>query len=303
MRRMGSRAHGTWARLYADVWGHPKTMALATALEAIGVPRRWSIREAVGQLHQLACGLADTTDDGRIGHLAPRAFCALAGWDDHRRADAVLAAWLSSGFIDDPGTMVARLHGFDEMFGELVRKRAARRAAKVRPTGGQRATVGPHKSETEIKILPTGVIPPPPSGSGDCSFGPDDLARLYLEILPGLPKVRIPLSPKLKADAKKALQSEPHPETWRDRFARAAAGPFLQGRNDRGWRACFAWLLNGNNTAKVDSGAYDVAGNLQTRPAFQSKTDRQVSAFSEAFGGGHLQVEPDDSIPLIGGNP
>src|SRR5688572_27007696 len=123
---MGSRAHGTWARLYADVWSHPKTMALAAALEAIGVPRRWSVREAVGQLHQLACGLADQTNDGRVGHLAPRAFCALTGWDDHRKADAVLAAWMGSGFIDNPGTDSAALHGFHEMFAELLRKRTTR---------------------------------------------------------------------------------------------------------------------------------------------------------------------------------
>lgn len=177
---MGGRTHGTWAKVYADVWVHPKTTKLARDLEALGVPARWSRDVAVGQLHRLACALAALTDDGAVGQLAPQEFCSLIGWSDHRKADSVLAAWLSSGFIDNPGTQGATLHGFDEFFGELVRKRAARRARNVRPVSGQRPpdgrtlaagrpTVGPHKSESEN-------YPPNPlarEGGAPPAAGPD----------------------------------------------------------------------------------------------------------------------------------
>ncbi len=167
MRRMGSRAHGTWARLYADVWGHEKTHRLADALVRLAaVPRRWAVREAVGQLHQLACNLADKSTDGRIGHLAPREFCNWAGWDDRKKTDSVLAAWMSSGFIDNPDTPDARLHGFQEMFGELLRKRGAKhlerervRSEKNRESSYKKQKLGaqqppnPRPTKAKIRVL------------------------------------------------------------------------------------------------------------------------------------------------------
>lgn len=305
---MGTRGHGTWAKLYADVWGHPKTMALARALEAIGVPRRWSIREAVGQLHQLACGLADQTDDGLIGHLAPRAFCALTGWDDHRKADAVLAAWMSSGFIDNPGTKDAKLHGFDELFGELVRKRSARRAAigrtksghqadNGRPKSGLRPAVGPHKSESETELHPSGVSPLPLTGSGAApdgaaSLSPDGLATLWGEICPTLAQPARPLSEGIREGLRKALKRQKHRD-WRATFGRIAASPKLLGQEYDWCCPGILWAVGPKNLAALDAGQHDPknnaargkangSGRIAQSDAALAEFKRQAAAATEA---------------------
>ena len=45
-------------------------------------------------------------------------------------------------------------------------------------------------------------------------------------------------------------------EQLTDAFGRAQASSFCTGRNDRGWRADFDWLMNENNLVKVLEGKY-----------------------------------------------
>lgn len=133
-----------------------------------------------------------------------------------------------------------------------------------------------------------------PSGDVVGRFGPDDLARLFLTALPGLPRVRVPLSPKLRADAAKALKGEPEQAVWEERFARAANGPHLHGHNGRGWKASFAWLINPANGAKVDSGAYD-GGGAQAAPSRTETLYREAAELLERS----RHVNPaDETLPL-----
>lgn len=293
---MGSRAHGTWAKLYADVWTHHKTAALARALEAIGVPRRWSLAVAVGQLHRLACGLAAQTDDGRLGHLAPQAFCALAGWDDHRKADAVLAAWMSSGFIDDPGTDRARLHGFDELFGELVRKRSARQAAKVRPSGGQRPAIGQPKIEIESKTLPSVEPPNPPAPDRT-----EALADLWAEVCPDLEQPRRPLAKGIRSKLVAALKREAGRD-WRATFEDVAASDFLSGRKpnrdgSEPFRAALTWVIGPENLAKIDAGQYRTNGATARAPSRTATLAADAQAIYERIQHGTPPIEVEQSGP------
>ncbi len=308
---MGSRAHGTWARLYADVWSHPKTMALAKGLESLGVPSRWSVDVAVGQLHRLACGLADSTDDGKLGHLAPQAFCNLIGWSDHRKADAVLAAWMSSGFIDEPWTSVAGLHDFHEMFAELIRKRESRRAAKSRTTAGQRPPDGRTKSArrpdngrtTAAETLSLShpplfspshspsISPPAPSPSshsdlptvGRLSARADDtasadwLAEAWREINPRLPQPMVPVRGQVRESLNAAAKRDPSRLIWRDRFAKVAASDWLSGRSGD-FRASLLWATGPKNTAKIDAGNYE--SHTATAPA--QRIDRTTQLVIDA---------------------
>lgn len=129
----------------------------------------------------------------------------------------------------------------------------------------------PPISYLQSPCLPTVDPPLPPLGAVPSTatvnaFGPDELAALYLEVLPELPKVRLPLSAGIRRAAVKALRDEPDRATWHDRLSRAALSRFLKGDNDRGWRACLEWILNARNAAKIDSGAYD-GGQAQTPTA------------------------------------
>ncbi len=299
VRRMGSRAHGTWARLYADVWDHPKTLALARSLEAIGCPSRWSSDAAVGQLHRLACRLADTTADGRIGHLTPQAFCRLIGWTDHRNADAVLAAWLSSGFIDEPGTDVATLHGFEEMFGLLLKKRDAKRKERERmrkpqssPKRGDRGSDSPRDRgsdspslESESKTLSTENTPLPLSGSGSDGEpeGVRFLADLWAETNPSRPQPRRPL---LKGGVLKALATawkrEHDRDQWRERFSVIGASDLCQGRTE--WAgADILWAVGPKNTAKIDGGAFRNGGRPRAAAQVGYGIANQNAAALERF--------------------
>lgn len=142
---MGTKGHGTYARLYGDVWTHPKTLRLADALEKLGVPPRYAVREAVGQLHELLVWCLGNADDGEIGHLRPAMFARVVGWTDAGKADALLTAWKASGFLEDAaqGSLSGcRLHDFEECAGDIIAKRRARREAKTaaaRPPHGRRA--------------------------------------------------------------------------------------------------------------------------------------------------------------------
>ena len=52
-------------------------------------------------------------------------------------------------------------------------------------------------------------------------------------------------------------------EQLTDAFGRAQASSFCTGRNDRGWRADFDWLMNENNLVKVLEGKYGGAPEPQ----------------------------------------
>ena len=131
---MGMKGHGTYAKLWQDVWRHPKTFRLARSIAALGYPERAAKREAVGQLHELLCWCIAESDDGQIAHLPPAEFARVVGWDDPRRAPQLLEAWKDSGFLDVVGPDDIRVHDFTDAAKELLYKRALRR-----PDGGQDA--------------------------------------------------------------------------------------------------------------------------------------------------------------------
>lgn len=126
---MGSKGHGTYAKLYGDVWTHPKTLRLADSLEALGVPRRWAVREAVGQLHEMLVWCLGSSDTGDVGHLRPEMFARVVGWTEARSAAALVEAWRASGYLDQDGNSW-RLHDFDECASDLLAKRRARAEAR-----------------------------------------------------------------------------------------------------------------------------------------------------------------------------
>lgn len=154
---MGTKGHGTYAKLYGDVWTHPKTLKLADALEGLGVPRRWAVREAVGQLHELLVWCLGSSDTGDVGHLRPEMFARVVGWTEARSAPALVEAWRASGFLDTDGTHW-RLHDFEECASDLLAKRRARAQAKVDRANGRRADAArtPHGEPTDAARTPDG---------------------------------------------------------------------------------------------------------------------------------------------------
>jgi len=270
---MGSKGHGTYAKLYGDVWTHPKTLRLAEGLEALGVPRRWSIREAVGQLHELLIWCLGASDDGEVGHLRPEMFARVVGWTDERKASGLVAAWRASGFLDerqeDDGTHWS-LHDFEECASDIIAKRRARRAAQEQRRGG-----GGKETRTDAERPPDGgradaLARASGSGSGNGSGNgsgstpvapslavdvSERIADQWARECGHLPQPVRPLPPKLREAAEEAERQSPDRD-WGATFARVARSDFLSGRV-KGWRANLGWALTAENLAKLDSGNYD----------------------------------------------
>ena len=84
----------------------------------------------------------------------------------------------------------------------------------------------------------------------------DDLAAIYSEMLPDLPKLRrgVPKSQR-KATAARWKES-PSLDEWRETFKLVAASPFLMGENARGWRASFGWVIKSANWDKIINGQF-----------------------------------------------
>ncbi len=77
-----------------------------------------------------------------------------------------------------------------------------------------------------------------------------DAYHKNLEKLPRVKKLTIKRKSHIKARTKELDR------TWNEYFAYVSQSDFLQGKNERGWKADFDWLINENNFAKVIEGKY-----------------------------------------------
>lgn len=100
--------------------------------------------------------------------------------------------------------------------------------------------------------------PIPPKGA-DESIPLKKILDAYHEKLPELPRVVVftdkrkkQLSARWKED-----RSRQTIEWWTGYFEYVSSIPFLNGQNNRNWKADFEWLTNQNNLAKVIEGKYE----------------------------------------------
>lgn len=119
--------HGTYAKLFEDVWYHRKTIALARAFsDELKVPSRWARQEVVHQLHLLLCWCLRESDQGQVGHLNEDMFARVVDWDQPSSRAKLLELWRSSGFLDVLGPDDVRIHSWDMNMTEALRKRRQR---------------------------------------------------------------------------------------------------------------------------------------------------------------------------------
>lgn len=83
----------------------------------------------------------------------------------------------------------------------------------------------------------------------------NDLARLWNDTVKNLPKVS-KITPQRAAKIK-ARSKDRSFEEWEHLFEGMDQTPFLCGKNDRGWRADFDWIMrNPENALRVIEGKY-----------------------------------------------
>lgn len=88
------------------------------------------------------------------------------------------------------------------------------------------------------------------------------IVLIFHENCPGLPRV-IKLTDKRTSRLQSCWKDKGRQsmEWWAMYFQRVRGSPFLNGENDRGWKADFEWLTNESNLVKVLEGKYDGNGN------------------------------------------
>ena len=119
------------------------------------------------------------------------------------------------------------------------------------------------------------------------------IVGMYHERCPELPKVT-----EITAARESALRAriqdieeKNHGQifsTFGELFAHVQGSSFLRGKNKRGWRANFDWLMNPQNFAKVMGGTYDDHKPTSDRPAGSFETDEFFEAAIAAAHGGNV---------------
>lgn len=132
------------------------------------------------------------------------------------------------------------------------------------------------KSNINPPISPQGDEPPP---SDPCPYGL--IVNSYHEQCPDLPKVvKMPNQRKKHVRARWEGNSRSL-EFFDQYFKRAGVSEFLNGSNDRLWKADFDWLMNDANMTKVLEGKYDNKDR-----ASPNKIKNKSDAIDEYFGTG-----------------
>lgn len=127
------------------------------------------------------------------------------------------------------------------------------------------------ETETETEERESKTPPLPPA----CPH--QEIIKIFHETCPELPRVvkwTGTRSQHLQACWKdKERQSL---QWWREYFRRVRGSPFLNGDNDRGWKADLEWLTTESNLVKVLEGKYDGTNGLRNGKGF-GPSDRETA--------------------------
>ena len=187
-------------------------------------------------------------------------------------AEAFVEVLKRRNLLDD-GPDGLQIHDWEETAGTLIEKRkkdAARKAAE-RETKKAEASAGrPEdalgKSATKSKSRERVRVDPSPDGEGEGTAVPYERIRLlWNDTCTSFPKVQ-GIAGKRKTALSARWKDRPDFGWWTAYFGRIEASDFLKGKNDRGWRATFDWILNEANMNKIIEGNYDTEGGDDNGP-------------------------------------
>lgn len=100
----------------------------------------------------------------------------------------------------------------------------------------------------------------PSEQSSDGLLTPDEILTEWNDLAEqcGLPKAGKMTGGRLR-QVKARLREYPELTAWQQAFRQIKESPFLQGKNDRGWRADFDFLLQAKSFARLTEGSYGQA--------------------------------------------
>ena len=140
-----------------------------------------------------------------------------------------------------------------------------------------------YENEYDYDLLSSTSSTPPSSSNEETPNGSEaeevvplfpysDIVKLYHELCPSLPKVKILTIQRKCLIETRLKEHKRNIDTFRELFEKAEASEYLKGANKRGWTADFNWLMESENMVKVLEGKYDKW--VQKKPgAFPSSFD------------------------------
>lgn len=260
-----------WYRAYAGTVTDPK-------LGEVALVAGCSRSVAIAVWHCILESAAEVNDSGRFDATARRISVVLS--EQPAVIESVMAELEALGMIGGATVTAWKRRQYEsDTSTERSRRLRERRRAAAAPyedvaatecngdaTLHRRCATPPEtKTETETENKNT----PPYGGESvaEAADRPDpvppcpyaDIAEVYGTVCIGMPAVRV-MTDGRRAAMRARWREDPDRRSlawWREYFGRAAAAPFLNGANDRGWVADFDWLLKPANLAKVCEGKYD----------------------------------------------
>jgi hypothetical protein len=130
--------------------------------------------------------------------------------------------------------------------------------------GSRSAIIGSTITETSLEVplevpLETSLERLKESNSNELPSVPNErIVEIYHEEVPGLSRV-IDITPERKSMLKKLAPKIQTEYAWREFFEIVRKSDFLNGNNNRNWKANFSWLINYKNAVKVIEGNYNNA--------------------------------------------
>ena len=267
-----------WIESHQEIGRHPKTKKFARFLK-INLPT------AIGHLHLLWWWALDFAQDGDLNRYDPHDISDAMQWDGDE--NELIEALVSAGFIDDTEEG-KKLHDWGVYAGKLIEKKAKDRERKRStrtdsdgvPMDVRRTSDGNPQESDGNPSLPNLTLPNLTINNNteskneicETSATPFEKIRLlWNDICLSFSKVH-GINGKRQTAVAARWHDHPDLEWWATYFTRIESSDFLKGKNKRGWRASFDWVMNAANMDKILEGTYDpkeggAPNGSQTQPA------------------------------------
>lgn len=253
-----------YVRVMTGFYSHRKTAKLRSMLgdDAFWIPPRlWAYA-------------AENQPDGDLSSYQAGELASLIGYS--KDASSMLQALKDSGYMDLDG----KIHdwnehnGYHKKFSVRAKTAADARWAKEKsPTPPKEVDTGKRKGETSIASSMLVASAPP-------------ISSVIREIhdswnaLGCVPRSLV-ISDKRRRLLEVRLREPFFVANWPAALAKIKTSPFLQGQNDRGWRASFEWFIAPDSVPKIMEGKYDNNGHQNPRPTPPQHVDRSVGTLNE----------------------
>jgi polyhydroxyalkanoate synthesis regulator phasin len=289
-----------WIESHQELGRHPKTKRLARELKI-------SLPTAVGHLFYLWWWVLDYAADGSLEKYSDEDIADAAEWTGD--AKELVQALIKSGFIDEEDGRKS-VHDFHDYAGKLVERREKDRERKrksatipqdfQRNSNGNRTESGgkgtdsirtehntTQQNTTQQNTTEHNHSVAPDGAEVEQSVSPRAESVPYAKIqeLYNTTCLRLSRIQTIDGNRKKAVNARFKTygmPGFEDVFNRVAASEFLNGANERSWKADFDWITKTDNFAKIIEGKYDIrAPQYQPpqQPSFKPSTGGR--SFSE----------------------